>query len=485
MATARKRTPTARRRANLEERATLNGLRSELMFASHLRDESDFRKAYARWNPGNAEAAHRLVREYTETHPVPFVATVVRLKAAFLDFRRELEPVNGETGTEAELLRDWLRAPLSAAVRTTGAQLVDKLCADVCAEWVAQDSAVISWQENSLRPYLLLPEDCRYSSRGGREVLEWRHGLTGTELDRYVSQFGEDMRPAVRKRYEQDFIRIEDADWNGQFPALADYRTVVTRARWGAGLAMPRLRGLIHALGQYQTMELGEAAYAFAGRKVNRQFKAGYAIKSGDQAGTTATNAPKNWPLLAKEAHDGKSGYYETATNWDREQVLHWLDVKNFDPAKWQTVVDRALHWAGPLGSLWLLKGQQLGDLWQLFQAEIQAERRLLAGAIAEVLSQFTPVPVEVCWRDDCFLNPRVRSELFRAAFSAGVVSDHTFAENLGLRLEEEMEHKLQELAAEKANPGVLKPIYDAAHGDPALAAGDAGGRPAGSPDGQ
>ncbi len=460
---------------------------AERMLDGKLGGDPEFRRAYERWNPKNAESAHRLVRDYASENPVPFVRGVITLRTAFLDYGRELEPVTeagAEGGTAKQALKDWLRNPLPGT-RATGQTLVDKLCADVLGEWCQQDSAVVSWQENSPRPYVLLPEDCRYTSRGGRERLEWRHGLHGNELDEFVKAHPAAMQADVRKRYEKDFIPIEDPVWNAQYPAFGSYRTVATRDRWGGGLGLPRLRGLIHALDQYRNMELGEAAYSFAGRKVNRQYKAGYAIKSGDQAGTVTTHAPREWSAKAKAMHFGRQGYYETPTNWDQEQVLHWLDVKSFDPEKWKSVLTRAVDWAGPVGRLLLGDGQQLENLWRLFRAEVDFERRQLRGLLAEVIGEFAPGPVELCWSNDCFLDPRVWSELFRQGFSAGTFSNHTLAETLGSDLAEEMEHKLEELAAEKQDPGVLKPIYDAAHGngagDAALAAGDAGGRPTGT----
>lgn len=456
------------------------------LLKSQLGSDPEFRRAWDRWNPADLPAAQVLVRDACVDNPCPLVSSVLRLKSAFLLHGLRLCPTEsaGDVAGDTEPLADWLRAPLNDTVRTTGSTLVARLAADVAEEWLMQDSAVVSWKESSVRPYLLLSEDIRYSARGGVEKVEWKHGLTGNELDEFIKQHPVADQPKLRQRYEKDYIRLEDPQWNEEMSAYADYAAVATRNRWGGGLRMPTLRGLLTALDQWRNMELGEVSYSYAGRKVFRQYKKGFEPpSSGPNAGTITTRADKGWAKRAKENHGSKLGYYEGATDFDEELALHWLDVKNFDAEKWDTVLNRVAAWAGPLGFLLLGKGTQAGDLWQLFEAEIGAERVRLGALLGEVLGEFAPGPVTVEFADDCFVNPRVRSDLLKQGYASGSVSSHTYLERLNLRLDEELEHKRTEIAAEKKDPGVLKPVYDAAHGDPAAAGGNAGGRPEGTPD--
>lgn len=459
-------------------RTTLNGR----MLAGVLKSlgaDPAYRKEFERWHPQERQKVAALVREHCDDSPVPLVATVVGLRQAFLDHGRRLEPVRAE---DRPKLQAWLAGPAGGR-RTTGQTVVDRLVNDVVREWIQQDNAVVSWMEHSRQPYLLLPEDADYHNRGGAEKLFWRHGLGTSEVDALVKAVmgtAEDKRK-VRQRYEKELLEIENAEWNDRFPDLADYYAVATRQRWGAGLAGPRLGGLVLALEQYRSMELGEASYAWAGRRVSRQHKAGYGIKSGEAAGAAFAQAPGDWAKKVKEQHVGKQGFYEYASNWDQEQLLHWLDIKNFAGEKWLTVVERALHWAGPLGSILLGKGQQLGDLWQLFAAEIQQDRAQLAGLLAEVIGEFAGVPVSLVWGDECFVNPRLFAELLKQGHASGAVSNRTLVQHLGKSLDDELARKKLELQLERETPGVLKPIYDAAHGEDAAAG--SGGRPPGSPD--
>lgn len=488
MATPTKTRPRNRRRPapageESPERVTFNG--STLgwrLLKGQLGSDPEFRRAYDRWNPRDLGVAQRLVRDYCVDNPCPLVTEVLRLKSAFLLHGLDLQPA--EPGADMAPLAAWLREPLDDSVRTVGQTLVTTLAADVADEWLMQDSAVVSWKEASKRPYLLLSEDIRYSAKGGAEKVEWCHGLHGSELDEFVRQHPPEVQAAVRKRYEKDFIRLEDPEWNRTMPAYRDYAAVITRNRWGGGLRMPTLRGLITALDQWRNMELGEVSYSYAGRKVFRQYKAGFQPPtSGPNAGAVTTRAGKGWAGRAKEMHGNKLGYYEGASDFDEELQLHWLDVANFDPAKWDTVRHRVADWAGPLGLLLLGKGTQAGDLWQLFEVEVLAERCRLAALLGEVLSEFAPLPVTVRFASDCFVNPRVRADLLKQGYATGAVSSRTYLERLALNLDEQLAHKRVELAAEAREPGLLKPVYDAAHGDPADGQGGQGGRPEGTPD--
>ena len=437
--------------------------------------DRQFKSEWQTWHSTELQPIFSRCRKWSETTPVPFIRGVVQLKAAFLDHGRRLRAREPQQQAAVDA---WLQERLPDT-RITGDRVVTQFLSDVLQEWVRLDNVVVSWWEDSLRPYLLRPEACSYANSGGHELLTFEHGLDSSKIREFVKEFGGAAGEELRKRLEKGIIRIEDPVWNAQHPALADYFTVATRQALGHGFITPALAGLQAALSEYRSLELGEASLAYAGRKVNRQHLSGYPIKSGDNAATTATHAPKGWPAAVKSAHGDKVGYYETATNFDQTQVIHWLDVEKLDPKKWESVLLRAVHWAGPIGSLLLGKGTQLGDLWQLFTTECVHDRSRLQPVLEEVLTEFIGVPVTLAWGTDCFTNPRVMAELLKQGYSAGAVSNQTFCDKLNLDFNQEVMRKQAEVALEQQNPGTLRPIYDAAHGEQSKP----GGRPEGTPD--
>lgn len=432
--------------------------------------DADWTKRTLQWGSDRLDARFKLAREHTRQSPIPLVGTVLRLKQSLFDHGARLTAVKPEDDTAVQ---GWLRDEGGEAVF---AGLRD----DVWSEWLALDNALVAWAVYSSRPYTLAPEACDYRNRGSLEVLRWRHGFEEKERKEMAKAFTAPAdRAAWLERHKSEIIRVGDPEWNRAHPNLADQFRVLTRERWGFGLGSPGVLGLLQACDQYWSLALGEAALGYLARRATRQHKAGYAITAGPNAGTTNTHARETWPATVKKKWNGKTGPAENATNFDIEEVINWVDPKFFTADKWKSVAVRACEWAGPLGYI-LLAPQAATDWWSLLLAEAHAERGRVGRLLAAVLGEFAGVPVRVEWSDECLLNQRIFFEALKQAHAAGPLSSKTFLAKLGISLADETARKRAELALEKEEPGLLKPLYDAAHGNNGA---DAGGRPPGAPD--
>lgn len=390
----------------------------------------------------------------------------VAARRMFVHYGFALQAASGNP-KDQKALDDWLR-PAAAKARTerkAAAQLL-KFVRDAVMEWLLMDVAIAFWMEDqAVTATLLAPEEVRYSDVFNHEILRVNKHFDAKEM----KAAGFDAETI--KRYTSGEIVLSEK--------FDEYFAVLKAERAGYGLGRPRIESLFLALEQCGGMEAGEAVLGMVARTVIRQHKLGHAI-TGARAGSPAHFYKPKRGQAIKDFFRNKQGLLEFTGNFDHDILVSWIDPKLWDPAKWATVVDRLKWWGGAVVNLYLaetLRPYLLGML----KAECYDAREQLKPWLEETLNASFPLPVavRVSWGSQCFTEPRVADEMLKFLVAQGPLSTTTALEQYGYNPEQEHTRKQAEAALEKTNPGTLKPLFDAAHGDDPAGGG---GRPTGTP---
>lgn len=359
----------------------------------------------------------------------------------------ELTNKAGKKGRSAE---PWLTPARRSAIRGFVRRAL--------AEALMQDNLLVFWRENfaakGIAPQLLPPERVRFWDSHGEPLVKYRVALAPEQLDT--------LAPALQRRYQDGEVTFGDAahaTFNRLNPALAEtVRTWKTSAP-GHGLAWPALVAAFRTCAQSDSMEVGEEQYAFAGRLVVRQHKVGHEIKGGPKAGNPTNFYKAERGRVIKPFFRGAVGFREWVGNFDHSVELLWTDPKKYDAKKWETVRDRLVDWAGPLGRMLTARGVT-PDLANALQVQCQAIREDLREFLQEVCEQAFDAPhaVRLRWKSDCFRSARLQAELLKFGVTTGPTSLRTFAETVhgDDALDREMEHK----ADEQADEAKLVPLF-------------------------
>lgn len=436
---------------------------------------------YREYHPHHHNCNYRLAFENCKawSRDNALIRTLIKLKTAFYDFGFKLLPENkDEADFDNETLDTWLKQ---------NAMAINQFRSAVWQDIISLDNTIIFWRDDSSIPAITLPaERCDYEDKLGYEKLTYRHGITSEQL----KMIGlEDPEMALRFKTSEIIVGYK---YEGLklVPVEGEYFMVAKKAPIGDGFAWPSLMSIADALGQCESMEIGESLLAFAMRQVVRMHKIGHEIKNGPHAGWDTHFWKKQRSDKIKAQLEGKVGYYEFTTNFDHIIEYPWPDIKKFDASKWESVKERFCWWGGPVG--WMIFGRGVNPYtMQMLRAEALKEREFIEPYLTRAFNEAfnPPVPLKIRWSNRCFFDSRIASEMLKFGVTQGLVSANTAVPELGFVPSEELEHKKEEMDMEKETPGLFRPIFDAAHGDPQQTApakkSKANGRPEGAKDPQ
>lgn len=374
-----------------------------------------------------------------------FVETVVLLKLAFLNFQLELKPADKGAKTA---FKKWEEG--------NGGRLAIEFIEDAVREWLVTDNLVSFWRDKAPFPYPLRAEHCKYSDVMGKDEL-W----TRIMLDENTPASPRDIEgiPGLtaeqKKRFATGWFKL-DRDKGEEW-------LILRRGSKGYGFCRPRLYREFRTLSQNESMEVGEDAYAYAGRTVVRQHGIGFEVKA-------STNAPKQDKFYysksraeeIKKFFQGAKGFTETVTPFDHKIGYVWIDPKNFDGRKWETTINRLLPWSGPLG--FMLYAKTLApNLLPMLRTECLHERDLLRRHLQVVIDEALKPPggVKISWSAQCFKDERLAWDIIKGLLTAGNLSNTTALEQTGNDPVLEVERKQEEAK----NPEAYLPLFDPNHG--------------------
>lgn len=371
-----------------------------------------------------------------------FVELICYLKAGYFNFGLEILP---------ESKKDEKKLEAHQKDKRKNAEL-NRYIESVIGEFILQDTVVSFWREEAnMSPYVLLPENCRYSDAMGIEKMHVFFEYTKQDLE----DNSDSLSPEMIKRYSgrREVLLDEERD---------EYFQVLTRGLRGYGFGWPRLRTVTRTLSQNESMEVGESMLALAGRLVERTHRFGFEVKA-------SANAMKQsdylWKKPRAEAiqnfYTGRSGFVETTRQFDHYTEYIWVDPKYYDTRKWLTIIDRLVWWAGPLGFMIMAK-QPNPNMIQIFMTEAQGFRDKAARHMEYVISQGFGLNVKLKWSNQCFIDQRLFWDMAKTLMAQGPLSLTTGLEVGGFDPEREAQRKKDE--AKKDRLQELVPLWDPNH---------------------
>jgi hypothetical protein len=323
---------------------------------------------------------------------------------------------------------------------------------------------IVFWREpaaggSGLRfhqPLLLRPEQVRYDDQLGLETLSVPVRLNAAQLAQ--------LPDSERQRYSSGLVKL-DPDRGEQFRVWRDGSP-------GYGLAWPSLFSVFRSLTQSDSMEVGEAEYAHAGRLVNRAHVKGHEIRTGPATGSKKHFATKEWGDKVLEFYKTGAGLRDSWRNFDQKLLVEWIDPKNYDPTKWATIERRLIAWGGPLARI--LEGRAPNpDMAGALQTVMEDRRAELARFLEPVLTEAFRVPgsIRLRWSNQCFKGQRINAELVKWAVQQGSMSVRTAMDDvLG---ENALDRELVRKREERGQAEDLQPLVLPNHGK-----GGPGGKP-------
>jgi hypothetical protein len=349
-------------------------------------------------------------------------------------------------------------------LKTSGAaRRIFRLQRDVWTEFELNDAAVVVWftpQSNTAvaTPVVLDGEIVDYTDTFGVERLKvklQKKTLSKEEKD------GVDDRWA--KAYEKGGEVVLDPDKGENF-------RVLTRAKLGKGLGMPRLRQVLDLLGTRDLLKAGDWAGAWQGRDVIREVKAGYQSQLPQGGEDIRSHITKALRQQIEKQLKGKHGAFDLVVNFDVTMAYKHMDMNFFNAEKFAGTMAMLRNWAGPVGFL-LMSSTGSGAnpfLLNAFKAEGLSERELVKWLVDDVANDptFAPskpakVDLTVGWNPSVFMDEKVLLETVRYLTGAGIMSFPTARELY--QLDDDLESKRNIASAKK--PDGYQPPFEPKQG--------------------
>ncbi len=383
-----------------------------------------------------------------------WVGLITELTIAFAVHQWRLVLGNSEPGrNQAAALERW---------RHRNQELLQDLHREIWQDWMIFNTAIVAKLPLAeARPMLLPPYNVRYSNRLGIEKLDYIHSLTMTELD------------ALPRSWLHAFLggRLSLHKLPG-----ARFR-VLTDARLGDGLGPPSMARVFHACDTAASLAAADGTLAEASRKVLRQHKLGYEIRTGQLAGSNQNHAKPKRVKDVQSAFAGRAGMMEFADNFDHEVLLHAVDPRFFDPKRLETLERRFFIWGSPVGQMIFTRGGIAPFLMPILRVRIEAMRARVGAFFNYVVNELLNPPVELVVKYDTRIlrDDRLAAEMLKFSLNSGLSSQRTARGDAGLDDEEERMIKEEESRQAMA---VKVPAFDPNHGNQPGALNPQGGRP-------
>ena len=419
---------------------------------------------FDRERPDDLQAMFKLARNWDKQSW--FVEQINKLKLAFYHYGCRIVPAQK---ADAKALEKWMEEDDDRR------EALWRYLGEVWSEWLLLDNVVSFWRmEHLVTPFLLLAESCRYTDAMGLQRLKVNLGYRKEQLTDEKGQPLPDWTQEEIRRYTGQQVLLDEE--------FDEYYRVLTRGLRGTGFGVPRLYRLFRTLSQCESMEVGESALAYAGRLVLRTHSLGFEVRSASNA---AKQAEYLWKASrAKPIEDffkGRQGFVEATKQFDHKIETFWVDPKFYDARKWETIVNRCLWWAGPLGFMLMTRSLQ-PFLLPILRADALADRDRVRAHLEVVLNAAWRLPckVRVRWGDRCFNDLRLAWDMTKTLVQQGPVSLTSALEVADFDPAQEAERKREEAPAERDEE--LLPKFDVNHGNRAA---EGAGRPVGKGDGE
>jgi hypothetical protein len=256
----------------------------------------------------------------------------------------------------------------------------------------------------------------------------------------------------------------------------------------GMGFGWPDLGTLFHACSLNESLLVGDRQLADACRSVYEQHLLGHEIKSGNHAGSPAHFMKKPRAEAVKKEIQSKKGHIQLATNFD-----HLIRIgagrpepAQFDTKRYAQVAEQMAVWGLPFAQM--LNGQINPYLMTLARQLGDTDRKRVRPYLTAVLQEalLAPAPITLQWDDACFWDSRMLLDLLKAGLAGGPISQESF---LRLTLGNPTTEREAKARDAELPEDMVKPAFDAAHGDKAPGRGSApvppGGKSPGKPAGK
>lgn len=409
-----------------------------------------------------------------------YISSILDMKQGYSTFGLNIVSRDED---EQEAFEKWLtggkkKAGKAADAKTKKELWIRRFVNDCHSEgWLNDNVAPMWFSEDPLKsdyPAILQLEDCKYSDVLGQERMVVDFGIKTAADKQQLRDAG--LSEAQILRYSKLVVLDEDQ---------GEHFIVWTRGISGRGFCYPRMWSVFRTCSQQEHMEVGESLLAYSGRLVVRMHRKGWEprqtavqLKLKDFMWTT------EWAdQIKKNFAPGKNGFMEATGNFDHKIETHWIDPKMYDGEKWNTILNRLIWWAGPLGFMLLAKTNS--DNWMtLFQTEIESFQEKITPYLEYALNAVypdAPGGIKIEYGNSCFKDSRLLWDMLKTLMATGPASLTTGLKAAGLNVKQENENRKHEKKNEKVFGA---PLYDPAHGDPEDATADKGGRKKGGKDG-
>lgn len=394
-----------------------------------------------------------------------FVRTINWLRTAIYNFGFRLVAVEK---SDKGKLDKWMRDRDNAETL----QNIRGFVRDAWTEFRTTTNVISLWRNDSQRPLVLEPEDVIYTDEFGIEKLIITHKFTADEIDALK------VSPQTKARLKKSKkITITHDDDLFSFQVLK-------LEKLGKGLGWPDMLPVLLRLGEFESHEVRQNILAQKTRRVIELHKIGHETRYGLPAGTSANfiNTPRI--KATKEQLQGKVGAVELLVNFDQYVEYPGPDPKHWDGKKFESIHQRLLWWAMPLGHMIVARAFN-PNLMPILEFMALEERELMRPHFEFVLNdafkqkgdlEILPCEVTVKWDNKILKDARLLAQLIQNGLNSGPISQQTYREAAAVDSEEEDERK--ELEAKKPKT-TTDPIYDGNHGKP----GKGNGKPPGKKD--
>lgn len=400
-----------------------------------------------------------------------FVEMINQGKVDFFNYGMKVVPIDNNKKTRASLQKFFddnpkLHMDLHRCIN------------EVVMEFNLNQNVVSFWREKKKNmPFLLLGEQCEYVDYFGIPQLWWNPDMKASKMPQSddVFQFSGMSGQDIKNRYFQGKkIKLDEK--------YDEYFEVLTTNYRGLGFGVPRLYSVFRTLSQTESMEVGDNMLGLLGRRVTLNHALGFELKG--QGASPNAAYQKEVSVWSKKRADaiiaffnGRFGFIETTSNFDYNPKVHALDPKLFDGKKWDTVINRLLWWAGPLGFMMICKQPNpflLGifrTMSDSFRGDVRRHLTYILNRGVEGIGQKGVPKITVEWSNRCFTDQRLAWDMVSGLMKQGPLSLTTSLTEGGFNANEELENKREESANAKYMVPLLTPQGPGS--------GGAGGRPA------
>jgi hypothetical protein len=252
---------------------------------------------------------------------------------------------------------------------------------------------------------------------------------------------------------------------------------LLTTAKRGCGLAVPRLFSIFLDLAIEEVHQSGDFNGALKNRDAPRHYRMGHKIDKGrDEGAPKYYGNEEEFRLMARE-FEKKIGVWSLVGRFDGELSFPFMDPVFFTDKKYEGLRSRLTEWAGPV--MQFLR-PQTGEVSQgamtMLRQEGKWNRQRVAGFLQRVLGAFEfsgalIAGVRVGWNPWAFFSQRYQIEYMRFLQDHAHVSNGYFQDLLEVDAELEDERSLME----RSNPDRWIPIHEPAQGGGLSSRGEPG----------